>query len=214
MAVGEPPESKVSQPKVGVIQEQGRFSTGILTLISQPGRIDWLLTGSDKAELAGPFEEALGPFVSLIVRWFGNAPVLQRIAFGAVLRLPVNNRTEGYQKLSGYLHHVELDPEGSTEFLFQINRPRKSRSGNETLSLNRLSKWSVVLAQQATFTVQSPESAQFQLMNLQKDHFCRLELDINTAPDIEGDLPANALPEIFNELVELGLEIAKKGDIP
>lgn len=212
-AVGEPPENRVSQPKVAVTQEQGRFSTGVLTLISQPGRIDWLLTGPDKAEVVGPFEESVETFVPLIIRWFGDAPTLQRMAFGAVLRLPVKDRTDGYQKLSSYLHHVELDPEGSTEFLYQINRPRKSRSGIETLSINRLSKWSVAFTQQATYMVQSPEAAQFQLTNLQKDSYCRLELDINTAPDIQGDLPATDLPEILNELVELGREIATNGDI-
>jgi hypothetical protein len=212
-AVGEPPENRVSQPKVAVTQEQGRFFTGVLTLISQPGRIDWLLTGPDKAEVVGPFEESVKTFVPLIMRWFEDAPTVQRIAFGAVLRLPVNDRTDGYKKLSRYLHHVRLDPEGSTEFLFQINRPRNSRSGIETLLINRLSKWSVAFTQQATYMVQSPEAAQFQLTNLQKDSYCRLELDINTAPDIQGDLPANDLGKILNELVELGREIATKGDI-
>ena len=213
-AVGEPPESRVHQPKVGVIQEQGRFSSGVLTLISQPGRIDWLLARPDKAEVPWPFEESLETFVPLILRWFDDAPVLQRIAFGAVLRSPVNDRADGYKKLSSYLHHVELDPEGSTEFLFQINRPRKSRSSVKNLLINRLSKWSVAFMQQATYTVQQPEAAQFQLTNLQKEVFCRLELDINTAPDLEGDLPSKDLPEIFSELVELGREIVTKGDIP
>jgi hypothetical protein len=156
----------------------------------------------------------LGTFVGLVLAWLNDAPALQRIAFGAILRLPVNDRIFGYQKLASYLHHVDLDPVGSTEFLYQINRPRKSKSGVENLSINRLSKWSVAFTQQATYTVQDPQAAQFQLTGLQKDIHCRLELDINTVPDIEGDFAAKDAQQIFNELVDLGREIATNGDIP
>lgn len=211
-AVGEPPENRVHQPKVGVIQEQGSFSNGVLTLISQPGRIDWLLAWPNREEIIEPFEESLGAFVPLVLRWLGDAPVLQRIAFGATLRLPVKDRIDGYKRLSSYLHHVDLDPEGSTEFLFQINRPRKSKSGIENLSINRLSKWSVAFTQEATYTVHDPKATQFQLTGLQKDLYCRLELDINTAPN-EDDFAAKDVQQVFNELVDLGREIATNGDI-
>jgi hypothetical protein len=43
---------------------------------------------------------------------------------------------------------------------------------------------------------------------------CRLELDISTMPEWEGELPHDGLPEVFRELVDLGQEIAEKGDIP
>jgi hypothetical protein len=43
---------------------------------------------------------------------------------------------------------------------------------------------------------------------------CRLELDINTAEDFVGELPHEPLPDLFQELTKLGLEIATQGDIP
>lgn len=213
LATGEPPDSKVSQPKVGAVQEQGSFSTGVLTLLSQPGRIDWLLNWPEIAEVLKPFEESVVPFVSLIQRWFSAAPPIQRLAFGAVLRLPVEDRIEGYNKLSTYLHYLDIDPEGSTELLFQINRPRRSSLSNNGLTINRLSKWSVAFAQQMTYRVQAPETGALQVTNLQKDLFCRLEMDINTAPKSD-DLDAGSLPEIFGELVGFAREIALNGDTP
>ena len=40
---GEIPESQVSNPKQGVLQERGPYLNGALTLGVQPGRVDWVL---------------------------------------------------------------------------------------------------------------------------------------------------------------------------
>lgn len=211
-AVGEPPENRVSQPRVSVVQEQGTFSNGTLTLIIQPARIDWVYARADQADVGWPFEDSVNSFVPLITCWLADAPALERIAFGAVLRMSVDNRIDGYKRLSTFLPNVKLDPEGSTEFLFQINRPRKSRV-IEDLSINRLSKWSVALTRQIIYSAQPPQAAQFRVTDQQEEVFCRLELDVNTAPNSEGDLSPH-LTEIFDELVELSKEIATKGDTP
>jgi hypothetical protein len=42
---------------------------------------------------------------------------------------------------------------------------------------------------------------------------CRLELDINTAPDFGGVLPADRLEALLKEMVAFGREIAEKGDL-
>ena len=210
--VGEPPENRVAQPKVGVLQEQGHFSNGMLTLISQPARIDWLFTQPNPDEVNWSLEDCTEVFQPMISRWLVAAPSLQRLAFGAVLRLPVSDRKEGYEALSRFLHNVKLDPAGSTEFLFQINRPRQSKIV-EGLSINRLSKWSVALLQQVTYSVQPPQTAPFQIMSQEENAFCRVELDINTMPDVDGELATEVLPQIFDELVLLGKEIASAGDI-
>ena len=44
-------------------------------------------------------------------------------------------------------------------------------------------------------------------------YYCRLELDINTAPECFGLLTPDKLPELFTEMVEMGKEIAEEGDI-
>lgn len=38
-------------------------------------------------------------------------------------------------------------------------------------------------------------------------------MDINTVPDFQGELSREQLPQVFQELVDLGREIAKEGDI-
>jgi len=43
---------------------------------------------------------------------------------------------------------------------------------------------------------------------------CRLEFDINTAAEFPGELVGDQLRETLNELVQFGVEIIEKGDIP
>ncbi len=43
---------------------------------------------------------------------------------------------------------------------------------------------------------------------------CRLELDISTTQDFTGEIARAQIPQLFAELLTLGQEIAKKGDIP
>jgi len=134
----------------------------------------------------------------LMLRWLAGCPPLQRLAFGAVLTRPVDDLLTGYRQISDYLPFVQLDPESSSDFSYQINRPRNSTviSG---LRINRFSRWSVARVFASTFDTQIG---------------CRVELDINTAQEFQGELPQEKLPVIIQELVDLGKEIAENGDIP
>jgi hypothetical protein len=42
---------------------------------------------------------------------------------------------------------------------------------------------------------------------------CHLDLDVNTAPTFTDPLPPDRLKPLFEELVELAIEIAAKGDV-
>src|SRR5436190_1193852 len=72
------------------------------------------------------------------------APIT-RLAFGAVLAQPTEDRHSGYVQIAKYLPSIRLDVDGSSDFLFQINRPRPSRVGIENLLINRLARWSVLI---------------------------------------------------------------------
>lgn len=219
---GEPPEIKLSRPKVGAQREEGPFEEGKLVLAVQMGRIDWLFTiAIDKEPNAegiltiGNFPESLGKFLELMQRWFelGSCPSAQRLAFGAVLLQPVESLQKGYRRILEYLPYVESGPEGSSDFLYQINRPRDSHSEIPGLRINRLSKWSVagLTRMQSKLSVSPPSVMYFQ----GQEHFaCRLGLDINTAVDLKEELTREQLPVIFRELVDLGKQIAQEGDIP
>jgi hypothetical protein len=48
----------------------------------------------------------------------------------------------------------------------------------------------------------------------QQNFSCRVEVDINTSQDFQGELPQVLLPKILEELINLGQEIIREGDIP
>lgn len=216
--VGHPPENQNIQPRKGFREEYGRLGNGRLTLVIQPIRIDWhFLTAIDEDSEApiidqlASFSTALEIFQPVVDQWLKMTPSLSRLAFGAVLVIPVNDKQEGYRRLNSYLSKMELDPEGSSDFLYQINRPRSSKTISN-LTINRLAKWSVALR-----TV-----GQISILGLRMQYMAtapetisiRLELDINTAAEFKDELTPSQFPSLFQELVKLGEEISTKGDIP
>jgi len=220
--VGYPPETVVSHPKVGRYREEGLYEGRKLSLQVQPGRVDWLLgpavepseetgEGFETKPSAGPFLETLSSFVKLASGWFQLSPHVTRLAFGAVLFFPVADRRAGYVQLGKYLHSLTLDPEAS-DFSYQINRSRDSTIGIPGLRINRLTTWSVLLFRRFSLSLGKTAIKAGEYTTLESA--CRLELDINTAPEYSGVLPIELLPNLFQELVELGKEIAEKGDVP
>ena len=215
MLTGDIPDSKISQPKIGVQKQEGKFKNekvdGQLVLTVQPSRIDWQLISLEVPDSGFPaiglFAESVESFSELIVQWLHNAPSIQRLAFGAILNQSTASSQEGYEKLSKYLT-FDLDKD-SSEFLYQINRPRKSQNLNLDLIINRLSRWSVNLL---AGLILSPNEMSGYSLRL-PDFALSLELDINTAADFSGELHPYKLSEIFQELVKLGQEVANKGDI-
>ncbi|MBC7822744.1 MAG: hypothetical protein H7126_02485 [Candidatus Parcubacteria bacterium] len=214
---GELPERKTSEPRTGIRQEEGRFKDervdGQLVLITQPTRADWQLVpitdvSDPEFPTLGLFTESVDSFLKLMIRWLEEAPPTQRLAFGAVLIKPVNSSKEGYEWVSAYLP-FNLD-ENSSDFSYQINRPRKSASTKTSdLSINRLSKWSVSLLTSFAFDPSRLE----QYITKPPRFSVRLELDINTTPNFSEEVGSEKLSHVFQELVELGREIASKGDI-
>jgi len=217
--VGEEPETRTVKPKTGEQRAEGPFQNGQMTLSVSPGRIDWLLNPKPPAEpeesffkAVGLFVEASEPFVELVQKWFGVAtcPQLQRIAFGAVLLQPAENKIAAYREIDLYLPSVTLDSEHSSQFSYQINRPRPSDVHD--VQVNRLCKWSVATM---GFTTIMPAGEQPKIFpSPQVFHACRLELDINTDQSFDGEFTPDQGRKIFRELMELGTEIASEGDQP
>jgi hypothetical protein len=215
--VGEPSDEKTSKPKSGEYIEIGRYDPGKLILHIQHGKIDWVFTVDEQdIELnripsIGPFPDILEIFLRPLRNWFNHqsCPVMHRIAFGAIVFLPVSNHQEGYETLSLYLPAVKLDPSNSSDFLYQINRPRELNIDIPELRINRLSKWSVfkfeagVVSLRADFIDHTPKTTLFA---------CRLELDINTRQDFDGEINPNQIYIVFDELVSSAKEIISEGD--
>ncbi len=221
--VGEPPETRNSQPRLGVVQETGAFLGGILTLNVTPLRVDWILSvsitpsGSESGlPVLGDLTKIVESFCSRLNVWFDLAPPIKRLAFGCVGLQEVAGQKEGYRLLGKYLPAVTVDPEGSSEFLYQINRPRPS-TVIDGLTINRLMKWSVARTQGVSMQlVLTPDAPGGVVSGMPMPEFLavRSELDINTSPKWAKAFAKPRLASILGELVGLGLEIVARGDVP
>lgn len=208
------PENTEAKPRIGTRRDTGHYEGGLLVMECQPGRADWLYAEEAQAggaQIQGNLIEKMEVFSQTMGRWWPRCPGIMRMAFGAILALPAGSKEESYRLLSSYLN-FDLDPEGSSDFAYQINRSRSS-GRVEGLRINRFARWSSVYLVRGSLSV--GESVAFISRSpVVGSHRCRLEMDINTSADWSGTLPEEALRELYAELVRLGLEIAREGDIP
>lgn len=220
--VGSSPERIDQRPKEGITNVEGPFEGARLTLTRSPMRSDWIwIVESDltapRIEIPsiGEFEKVDKTFLTLANQWLSRDQSLTRLAFGCILVLPVAGKEEGYKRLGNFLPQLAIDPVGSSDLVYQINRPRTSRV-IDGLRVNRLSRWSVAISQAM--------SLQFSLSTGAAEAVggptgpglsaCRLQLDINSDQTQTVPLRSDMLVPLLNEFVELAREIATGGDMP
>lgn len=202
--------------------EQGVVEGQQLTFKFEESRIDWLLQpvkGEDEpprgVHSLGKLDDSLDRFLKLIEKWVDSrSPVSDRIALGTVLLHPVDNKEEGYRHLQPFLEQwVKVDPEGSSELTYSINRRRNS-SVVPGLQINRLAKWFVWVWKPFRIEVRvQPRPGITQSESGEARMACRADLDINTAPEFEGSFDKPQQKDILAELRSLLLEMAAKGDV-
>ena len=215
--IGHPPD-QITRQRSGHVEVVGMVNSLNLTLSIDAVKIEWRMAPAGDASALtddipnlGAFFQVVDSFLHLMSSWLDRTRLeVNRLAFGAELLVPVEGRSDGYRYLSTYLPSVIVDPDGSSDLLYQINRFRPSRIGIADLIINRLTKWSVAkLAQVAVL----PNGQLVPLSDTTR-YFCCLELDINTSEDRTEMLPDDQLAAIFQELIDFGREIAVEGDIP
>ena len=203
----------------GSVNKDG--SGGVLQMVRQPGRVDIHHVFPMKVEDAGTIDlveslaasPALTDFGARLNRWFESAPDCSRIALGCTARLIVDSRETGYKTLQAYLPSVTLDAMGSSDFSYQINRPRKSRAVDFPLQINRLTKWGVVtLSFRANLPMEVAAVAPVQFASSRQ--MCRAELDLSTAEQNEKSLTSDVQRQLWNELTGLAVELLREGDRP
>lgn len=217
--VGEAPEesNRKRTERVDVGMVDGRHLSLRITqfkvdLIVRPRIQPEDLLDDPAPPLLGPLTENCEWFTKRAEAWFrcAGVPPIVRLAFGAKLSRPVENHDTGYRLLDQYLPSVTISPE-SSDFFYRINRRRPSQSISG-LSVNRLTEWGV-----SSHTVQGavltgdPEPVP--VIETPEKLTCFLHLDMNTDRYRKEPLPATDLPRLFRELVDLGVEIARDGDV-
>ena len=215
--IGDKPEKVHVDNKRKVRVQKSLLNGNFWTMICQPGRVDWNLEAvekeSDKTSellaLGAMSDNTLEPFVKIVRKWLGKCPSTNRLAFGADLGKVTNDIHTGCEEIQKYLHSIKLDPKNTTDFLYQINRPRKSKVDSNII-INRMNTWSVVSVSTGGVTI-NPTTSKISA-NVQNMYVCRLELDINTALS-DNNIAKNKVYKVFQELVECGQEISDKGDV-
>jgi hypothetical protein len=211
--VGEQPDDFVSTRKKDSRDDRGSFQGALLTLNVDLARIIWEARPNAVVDLSGnfptlegPFPEKFNWFVKLQEPWLiRSCPPLRRLAFSAKLLRPAASAEEAFSILATYLPIVNL-ASNPNDFLLQINRRKESSGIMRGLPINRVSTWSkmnVAIRIEPGRAFEWPDRC-----------YSSLELDINTAPEKIEVLPRDSLPQLFEELMSLGLGIAKQGDMP
>ena len=117
---------------------------------------------------------------------------------------------EGMRQLSKYLPRMDLEHQGGSDFIYQINKRRRSSHARH-VRINRLAKWQLDEFHSGAFRITPSQGPQ---LETSKPGFAsKLVLDINTAPD-NNAISADKMPDLFVELMALAREIAAKGDVP
>tara|TARA_R110002110_G_scaffold401458_1_gene618318 strand:- start:2404 stop:3180 length:777 start_codon:yes stop_codon:yes gene_type:complete len=215
------PANVLTKPAEGVLRKEGEFDGKLLTYEQSPLRIDWRLSSNGQ----NPFDESPWPvfghlnsetekFIQLMKTWLTNAPPLNRIAFGLILLRPKNTNEDSLKLLGRVLPDIKIDHLNTRDFNYKINRRRKSKSISPKLEINRLSSWSIAsLSHIAVELLQGQTQGSRATEMTERLYACRVELDINTAPEFDSNIAKSKRKNLLDELNDLAIELSLKGDI-
>lgn len=209
----EPPEVDESRPRENIRRLAVINDNTQLELQSFPGRIDFIMgpvsvPGVPLEINLGPADDQLKSFTAIAQTILEGANLnITRLALGLVLHKPVADRNVGYQELSNLIN-LALDPVKSKEFMLQINYPYPFNIDNQSIELNRITKWSSVMIKSFSFITSSDNTPQIAPTLLEKN-VVQLEIDNSTPVEQPNVLSKNTLKVIFNKLAELAVESSK-----
>lgn len=218
--IGQAPATQTIQ-RQGSVRQIGNIRDDYCSLVLEvkSNRIDWFLNAiqSDGMASAPPsfdsFTGGLAAFRELIVPWVESARSVRRLAVGTVLTCPVDSKDAGYHMLTPLLPCVRLNPAGSSDLIYQINRHASSNAIGTPLHINRISNWSVVRFRTVEFMVSASPTPDAIEPSFVEGHVVRLQLDMNTDAERREALPDAALRPLVDELVAFAQVIAGHGDM-
>jgi hypothetical protein len=132
---------------------------------------------------------------------------IKRIGFGLHSLLPAQDRVSAYRLIEELVPSVKVEPEETSDLLYQINRPTLSQV--LAVRLNRLMKWSALYMGRTQ--VQVTEGAA-QPGPVFVSQYASLDNDVNTPADQLDALDKGQLAAIYDELVQLSWENLEAGE--
>ena len=214
--IGHPPAERLTRPSQQLFKEEGPLGDAWLSVEARANRIDWRLGHNPKnvsltLPVVGPYNELQQRFQELMNQWATFCPRTNRLAYGAVLLLRAKTLFEVCSAITDLLPKVEIDPNNTADFQYRINRRRQSQSIEGGTRINRLATWSA--GEIARIDVDLSSSKTPRIQNFSDGAFCRLELDINTVPELEGEIGMDIVANVIEELMRFGSEIVLEGDV-
>jgi hypothetical protein len=214
--VGEPHETEQSQPRQRLRVQSGPWQGGLLQVMTSPSNIVWTALPAPDADGFPDFDkwpvvDILPAFVALTRAWLVSTDFdIMRIGFGLTGLLSAPDKISSYQILQELIPSVRIDPEETSDFFYQINRPISSGVLGSQVHLNRLMKWnsrSFALTQLQI----SPNVAQ--ASPVVDKYYATLENDTNTPNELRGALEKSLLGAIYDELVGLAWGNLERGEM-
>lgn len=156
----------------------------------------------------GDLDAAIATFVQPIVQW-AQAHKWARVAIGALGGVWTGDKKEGYRLLQPRIPELKINPEGSSDLLYQINHLKSVTLSNGDWLVNNIFRWAVVTFQTVSFhiapNVGSVGNVQTTVLRTQ------LELDINSAPRPGLELHGDDVVTMFAAFVDLTKNALLKG---
>lgn len=129
----------------------------------------------------GRLDDHLPHFIAMMKEWIGKCAKelsINRIAFGGVLRLPVEDENNPYATLSEILPFIQFDKDWK-DFKFQINRPANFSFREADVSINVLHSYGIELVRAVTIDTLSGNVVTESIDN----YISTVGFDINTAAE-------------------------------
>jgi hypothetical protein len=217
MTGGEPEQVTRNTASLQVVAE-GPFSIGRLALAVSPGRVDWAISSlppspGQQWPTVGTWPQCIQEFIPAVLEWLPAFTSMVRLAFGAVVVLPVPDRAKGYRILESALSDLRIQlPEGISDFLLQLNQPL-TPSSSPGMTINRVTRWSVALLApvwvQVAITPNAPGNISVDTSRPQTSAV-RVELDFNTPADWSQPIALEQAQGLVPELTRLAAEYVRE----
>ena len=213
---GHKPESIDKRPREAITRVTGKIGPNGFLLTIALERLDWLIRPTlEPSHVLGTAltvknaENILPVLKRSLQHSLDVLPSVTRLAFGPVLIRQVDSPKSGLSELADFIHISDLDSLEGTDFTYKINR-RKSSTAIPNVLINRLATWS--MGQIEGVEVVGKPSAGPQVSSARSSFVRTLHLDVNTVSNTLNTSNEN-IPDLFEELVQMAVDLAQSGDI-